>query len=268
MEKKKYSPPEISREELAQNLYLANVQLTEANERLHQEERMRTELFANLSHDLRAPLTALNSAIEYLESGPLEPQEQQRILHLMRGRTAFLRRLVEDMFLLAKMENADAPLHLQTLDAGAFLEEFFYSTEADGAYDGHELSLELPEQLHCQICIDPEMIVRVLDNLFTNARKYSCQGDRITLCARQEAQILEITVADTGIGIPPEQLPHIFERTYRANKARTPGDDSSGLGLAIAQKIVERHGGSLTAHSTLGQGSAFTFCLPAAEEKF
>lgn len=262
MEKKKYSRPEISREELQQQLFEANMSLQEANERLRQEERMRTEFFANLSHDLRAPMTALASAVEYLKTGTVTGAELDAVLELMGKRTAFLQRLIEDMFLLAKMENADTAMHLIPLDAGAFLEEYFYSCEADAAYSGRKLTLELPEELDCEIQIDPEMMVRVLDNLFTNARKYSREGDTITLTATKTEAGLEITVADTGIGIAPEELPHIFERSYRTTKARTPGDDSSGLGLAIVQKILERHGSKITAESTVGEGTTFRFVLP------
>lgn len=261
MEKKKYSRPEISREELQQQLFEANISLQEANERLCQEERMRTEFFANLSHDLRAPMTALKSAVEYLKTGCVSPQEQQAVLELMEKRTAFLQRLIEDMFLLAKMENADAALHLEAVDASAFLEEYFYSTEADAAYSGRNLILNLPDDLNCRIKIDPEMMVRVLDNLFTNARKYSSEGASITLSASAVESGLEITVADTGVGIAPEAMSHIFERSYRTTKSRTPGDDSSGLGLAIVQKILERHGSHIAAESELGKGTTFRFVL-------
>lgn len=265
MEKKKYTRPEISREELQQQLFEANISLQEANERLRQEERMRTEFFANLSHDLRAPMTALKSAVEYLKTGQVSPQEQQTVLELMEKRTAFLQRLIEDMFLLAKMENADTNLHLEPVDAAAFLEEYFYSAEADAAYSGRNLILNLSDDLKCEIRIDPEMIVRVLDNLFTNARKYSWEGASITLSAAVVTSGLEITVADNGVGIEPDALPHIFERSYRTTKSRTPGDDSSGLGLAIVQKILERHGSSITAESEPGKGTTFRFVMPTGE---
>lgn len=262
MQKKKYSRPEISREELQQQLFEMNISLMEANDRLLEEERMRTELFANLSHDLRAPMTALASSIELLQTGTVGPEEQKRILKLMQNRTAFLQRLITDMFLLAKMENQDAVLHRQPVEAALFLEEYFYSCEADSTYDERVLTLELDDGLDCEIDIDPEMIVRVLNNFFTNAKKYSTPGSRITLGGRRCEDCVEISVADTGVGISEADLPHVFERTYRTDKARTPGVDSSGLGLAIAKKIVERHGGSVGCASMPGEGSTFTFTLP------
>lgn len=264
MSKKQYSRPEISREELQQQLYLANIQLQEANERLRQEERMRTEMFANLSHDLRAPMTALKSSLEYLKTGTVSEEERASVLELMEKRTEFLQRLIEDIFLLAKMENQDTGLHLETVELGAFLEEYFYSSEADAVYAERSLSLEMEDALSCAVSIDPEMMVRVLNNLFTNALKYSRCGDSIVLSAKTAGETVRISVSDTGIGISPEALPHIFERSYRTNKARTPGDDSSGLGLAIAKKIVERHGGTISCTSSLGQGSTFCIELPIA----
>ncbi len=266
MEKKAYSRPEISREELQQELYLANISLQEANERLRQEERMRTELFANLSHDLRAPLAALENAIEYLKSGIPDREERRETLKLMEKRTAFLKRLVEDMFYLAKLENEDAGLETETLELSALLEEYFYSAEAEQSDGERKLSLRLEEGTDCPVCVDPEKIVRVLDNLFTNARKYSGRGDTITLSARRRGEMAEVCVADTGIGISAEALPHIFERSYRVSRARTPSDGSSGLGLSIAKRIVERHGGSIRCESTPGKGSRFFFTLPVKEK--
>lgn len=262
MEKKKYSRPEISREELQEQLFDANLQLQAANDRLLQEERIRTELFANLSHDLRSPLTALASSIGYLQTGTVSPEETQSVLHIMEKRTKYLQTLVADMFLLAKMENSDTRLQLEQIDAAAFLEEYFYSCEADVLYEDRQLRLEIPEDLSVEVCIDPQMMVRVLDNLFTNARKYSASGASICLCVSCGAGELRFSVRDTGIGIAPEELPHIFERSFRSTKARTPGDDSSGLGLSIAQKIVERHGGTIHCESTPGEGTCFTVTLP------
>lgn len=263
MEKKRYTRPKISREELQRQLFEANLSLQAANERLREEQRQRTALFANLSHDLRAPITALASAVEYLKTGAATQAELGEILELMEKRTAFLGRLVEDMFLLARMESPDTPLQLEAVDAGAFLEEYFYSCQADSAYGGRVLRLELPQGFCREIAIDPRMMVRVLDNLFTNARKYSGEGDSIVLSAQAGEDAVEITVADTGVGIASEALPHIFERSYRVTRARTPSDQGTGLGLAIVQTIVERHGGRIWCDSAPGKGSAFTFTIPS-----
>lgn len=268
MKKKPYARPEISREEeLQRQLFEANLSLQAANERLEQEQCQRTALFANLSHDLRAPISALSNGVEYLKTGKAAGKEQEEILNLMEKRLRFLQRMVEDMFLLSKMESGDYALHRQKLEAAAFLEEYFYSCQADSAYDERTLALELQSGLDCPLSIDPELMVRVLDNLFSNARKYSGPGASITLSARRMGPWLEISVADTGMGISPEALPHLFERSYRASQARTPGDDSSGLGLAIARSILRRHGGDIRCQSTPGTGSVFTMTLPLAEEE-
>lgn len=274
MEKKKYEKPQISREQLERELLDANERLWLANKKLQQEERMRTEFLSNLSHDLRSPLTAIFGSVEYLKTGDVPQKEQEEVLELMSRRLRSMQTLINDIFLLSKLESSEQNMQPQKIDAGMFLEEFFYDCEADAKYDDRELRLSLSEETHA-INIDPESFLRVLDNLFTNALKYSDSGSFIELCSEYKAVdaadkdslgtscLLEITVADNGIGIRPEDLEHIFERSYRASKSRTTGDSSSGLGLAIAKSIVEKHGGSIRCESRLGEGSRFIITIPA-----
>lgn len=264
MEKKRYVKPKtISREELENALLQANEELSLANEKLKRQEHERAELFRNLSHDLRAPMTALVSAVGLIrEKKDMDPRERQELVELMGRRLKNLNSILDELFLLGQMENPELRLELEAIDAGSFLEEFYFSCEADVKYAERKLELDMTENLCCQINVDPQKLVRVLDNLFTNALRYSKQGDGITLGARQEGQTLRIWVKDTGMGIAPLDLPHVFERTYRADRSRTPGDGGHGLGLAIARSIVQRHGGRIWCESKQDEGSCFFIELP------
>ena len=265
MEKKKYTKPKtITREELERALLEANEELSRANEKLNRQSRERTELFHNLSHDLRAPMTALVSTVGLLrEKKNMGEEEYLELLDLMDRRLKNLSAIMDEIFLLGQMENPELQLKLERIDASVLLEEFYYSCEADIKYAERKLKLSLPEELHCVIQVDPQKIVRVLDNLFTNALRYSQKEDEITLEAKEaEKGILRIAVRDTGMGISPEDIPHIFERSYRADRSRTPGDGGHGLGLAIAKSIVERHDGRIWCESELNKGSSFYLELP------
>ena len=267
MSKKKYTKPDISREELEQALMKANEELWIANRKLEAEERARTELFSNLSHDLRAPMTALFSAVELLKSGQTVGEKKyQDILKLMERRLHTLQSILNDIFLLTLLESPATKLKKEPVEIGIFLEDYFYSCMADPKYHKRDLKLEVPDSFPYMAEIEAEKIVRVLDNLFTNALRYSSEGAEIGLGAifipaeRDEGKI-RIYVRDTGEGISPEDIEHIFERSYRANRSRTPEDGGSGLGLAIAKGIVERHGGAIWCESEVGKGSCFTFSV-------
>ena len=264
MEKKRYTKPQtISREDLEKALLVANEELSKANEKLNQQERERQELFRNLSHDLRAPMTALVSTIGLLrEKMDMDEEEYQELLDLMSRRLKNLSSMVDEIFLLGRMENPEQRLQLETIDAAAMLEEFFFSCAADVKYSERSLDLQLADDFSCMIRVDPDKMIRVLDNLFTNALRYSKKGDEIVLSASVEDKKLRICVRDTGLGILPEDMPHIFERSYRADRSRTPGDGGHGLGLAIAKSIVEKHGGTIWATSVPNVGSSFFLEIP------
>lgn len=321
MTKKAYKKPQITREELEAALIKANDALWQANQKLEEEEKTRMELLSNLSHDLRSPVAALASCVEVLKSGEAT-KDQQEIFALMERRLKTLQTMINDLFLLTTVESPTTELHTKPIEAGVFLEEFFFSCEADPKYSRRRLVLQVPDSFTYPIAIDAQKMARVLDNLFTNALRYSKDGDEIHLGAaymggafsesvsdrkshnthtakcmvqagegqqegfgtysanaqsgnvladtmkeqweNRNAACVEIWVEDTGDGISEQDLPHIFERSYRASRSRTPGDGGSGLGLSIAKGIVKKHGGSIRCESTQGKGSRFTILLPVA----
>ncbi|MCI8719322.1 MAG: HAMP domain-containing histidine kinase [Lachnospiraceae bacterium] len=269
MSKKKYTKPDISREELEKALVKANQELWMANRRLEAEERTRAELFSNLSHDLRAPMTALFSAVELLKSGQeIGEKKYQDILKLMDRRLHTLQSILNDIFLLTLLESPSTKIETEPVEMGIFLEDYFYSCTADPKYHKRRLKLEVPDSFPYTAEIEAEKMIRVLDNLFTNALRYSGEGAEIALGARfiageKDEGKIRIYVRDTGEGIHKEDSEHIFERSYRASRSRTPEHEGSGsgLGLAIAKGIVERHGGAIWCESEVGKGSCFTFSL-------
>lgn len=269
MEKQTFLSPSIepeSIESLSQKLLEANLQLSNANRELEKLQQERETMLANISHDLRAPITAIRSAIDYLTSGQnIRLEDYESSIRLIDHRTATLENLIQDMYYLFCVEDTSKELDLQPIDALPFLEEYFYDTTAASLYDDHEMILDLPEDLQCQIDIDVQKMVRVLDNLFTNAAKYTPKESSINLRAKitSDHQFLQIAVNDNGPGIPPEALPHLFGRTYTVSASRTPNSATgSGLGLAIVKAIVERHNGIVSCSSQLGKGSTFTIQLP------
>ena len=271
-EKKKFEQPAItseSVESLSAKLLDATAKLAETNKELERLQKERSEMLANLSHDLRAPLTAIRSTVDYLNSGKvLSPEEFQSAVQIIDRRTKTLEKLIQDMYYLFCVEDTSKELNFETVDVGLFLEEYFYDALADNRYDTHDMCLELPDSLNCYIKIDIQKFVRVLDNLFTNAAKYTPTDSRITLSAAlsPDSSLLQISVSDNGPGIPEEALPNIFNRTYTVSSARTPGSaGGSGLGLSIVKAIVERHGGNVSCQSKEEEGCCFTITIPVVE---
>ncbi len=264
-------------------------QLLDAHSKLQVLQKERELMLANISHDLRAPITAIRSAVDLaLATDDMSVEAFRKILSLIDRRTEFLEDLINDMYYLFSVEDTTRPLNIIEADACTFLEEYFYDAVIDSRYDPFDMQLDVPADLKCTISIDPKKIVRVLDNLMTNAAKYA--GDKasyirlgarivdstdndvktagtlsLSLNSNTSPKYLCITVSDNGNGIAPEALPHIFTRTYTVSDARTPGaSQGSGLGLSIARAIVERHGGNISVHSILGKGTEFSILLPCS----
>ena len=260
MEKNQFQAPDIE----SQTIEKLTAQLLVANTELQKMQKERSEMLANISHDLRAPITAIRSAVDVLmTSRNLSEEDLTSTLQIIDRRTKTLENMIQDMYYLFCVEDTSRELEFTVLPAAALLEEYFFDAIVDTRYDGHDMQLDLPEDLTCQIRVDIQKLIRVLDNLFTNAAKYTPEGSQITLKARECGQNLVISVIDTGNGIPPESLEKLFQRTYTVSSARTPGGSTgSGLGLAIVNAIMERFGGTVSCKSEEGAGSTFSLTLP------
>ena len=268
--KKKFEQPSVASDTVAE----LSAKLLEANRKLKEAEHERTLMVENISHDLRAPLTAIRSTVDYMREKSKDgqcdmPSEDRRaMLSLLDVRLKTLEVLVNDLYYMTCIESGREEFDLQVVPLVQFLEEYFFALEVDEKYAAYDLRLEVPEDLEATVNIDVSKFCRVLDNLFTNARKYTEEGSTITLGAGIEGNEAFFYVKDNGQGIPKESLPYIFDRTYRVSGARTPsGESGSGLGLSIVKSIVTQHGGEVWCDSDLGRGSTFTVKIPVAGGK-
>lgn len=231
-------------------------------------EQARREFVANVSHELRTPLTTIKSYLEALEDGALEePQLAGKFVNVARNETERMIRLVTDLLQLSRLDSKQAIISKETTDVTEMLEEV--ADRFSFQLEQRMIAIEIDVEKHVdEIMLDRDRIDQVLDNLVSNAIKYTPEGGHIRIHAgRREHAVLEISVQDNGIGIPRKDLSRIFERFYRVDKARSRSMGGTGLGLSIAREIVKAHGGTIQLESELGQGTRVTFTLPYQQEE-
>lgn len=223
--------------------------------------RQRRQLTADIAHDLRTPLTVLAGYLEAMEEETLAPTPER--LATMRQEVSGLTRLVEDLRILSLAEAGTLPLRREPTDVGELLSQVRQAHAPQAKKEGVDLHVDVPAELP-QTHLDPERMRQVLGNLISNALRHTAVGGSITLAAGQNGSDgVVLRVRDTGTGIAPDDLPHIFDRFYRGDESRQEGQGESGLGLAIARSIVEMHGGTIAVESAAGQGTTFRIRLPA-----
>ena len=237
--------------------------------RIKELEQVRRDFVANVSHELRTPLSIFQGYVELLRDNPgLPKQEIAQTLLVLSKHSTRLNALVEDLLTLARLESRQDELTLAPLEPAAFLQgvkvDWNLKFQAKEIRFGVELGDNLP-----MLCADAFRLEQVFNNLLENALKYTPERGSVLLRAERALTVdgvpgndVEIRVIDTGSGIPAADLPHIFERFYRADKARSRALGGTGLGLSIVKHIAQIHGGSVRAESTLGEGSTFILRLP------
>ncbi|MBI2758964.1 MAG: HAMP domain-containing protein [Chloroflexi bacterium] len=233
-------------------------------EKLNEVESMRRRLIGDVSHELRTPLTAIKGSMEGLMDGVLPAtNETFQQIHAEADR---LNRLIDDLQELSRVEARAYQLDLRPLDVASLARTVTKRLAPHAESKRISLDLELAPDLP-RLLADEDRAVQVLTNLAGNALQYTPEGGRITISAKRISNEVQISVRDTGIGIPPEHLSHIFDRFYRVDKSRSrQAGGGSGIGLTIARALVEAHGGHIWVESEgEGQGSAFTFTLPIAK---
>ncbi len=229
---------------------------------LARSSQLRKQMTADLAHDLRTPLSLLRGYTEGLKDNRL--QATPAIYSLMHGEVEHLQRLVEDLRLLSLADAGELSLNRRAVDPAALVERTGLAYMVQAEEQGLALRVKAAENLP-SIIVDTGRITQVLNNLVSNALRHTTQGE-IVLSVSAEKGSVQLKVSDTGSGIPPEDLPFVFDRFYRADKSRQrTGDTSSGLGLAIAKAFVEAHGGIITVESIPGRGTTFTLTFPALE---
>ncbi|MBU7583653.1 MAG: HAMP domain-containing histidine kinase [Nostoc sp. TH1S01] len=223
-------------------------------------EARRRELISDMTHELRTPLTVVRGYLEELADGEIEPSPE--IYRRLAKETRRLERLVNDLQELSKAEAGHLPIKIQPINLLPLFESLVERFSEQLLEDGPLLRLDCPVPLPI-VLADVDRTEQVLVNLLGNAIRYTTEGT-ITLQVWPEASKLWIAVIDTGIGISPEDLPHVFERFWRADQSRDRHSGGTGIGLTISRHLVELQGGQIQVESELGIGSTFRFCLPLA----
>jgi signal transduction histidine kinase len=229
---------------------------------LEQTERRRLEVIGNVTHELRTPIATLEGYLEGLLDGVIEPTPRTfAMLHTEAGR---LRRLVDDLQELSRAEARQIPLSLQPVAPQRLVQSALEPLEEQFAEKGLQLQIDAPEDLS-PVMVDPHRAVQILTNLLVNALRYTPAPGRVEVAVSREKTKVAFRVSDTGVGLSPEQLAHIFERFYRVDKSRSRAFGGSGIGLTIAQSLAQAMGGEIRVDSAgLGLGSSFTLTLPQA----
>ena len=234
---------------------------------LEDVEHRRRDLVSDLTHELRTPLTVLRGYLEELAEARIEPTPA--VYQRLAKETRRLERLIHDLQELSKAEAGYLPIKVEPANLRPLLESLVEKFADQLLEDGPELRLECPAQLPT-VLVDIDRVEQVLVNLLGNALTYTESGS-ITVRAWAETEgakaippRLWIAVTDTGIGVAPQDLPHVFERFWRAEKSRNQHTGGTGIGLAISQRLIELQGGQIEVESELGVGSTFRFYLPLA----
>ncbi len=233
--------------------------------RLKQLEEMRREFVANVSHELRTPLSIFHGYLENLRDNPNMPRaELVETIGVLEKHSLRLNALVEDLLILARLESRDMRLQLEEIEVESFLRELMGDWKLRSARKNISTELSVAPGMP-PLVADVLRLEQVVSNLLDNAIKYSPAGGHVWVRAAMIEGEIELRVEDNGVGILPGDLPHIFERFYRADKARTREQGGTGLGLSIVKHIVQTHGGTVRAESAFSKGTTIVLRFPVRQ---
>ena len=228
------------------------------------EERERRLFVSNVSHELRTPLTSVKSYLEALDEGALSEPVAPDFIKVSLDETNRMMRMVTDLLHLSRIDNETSHLDVELINFTAFI-TFILNRFDKMRIQDEEKKYELVRDYPINsvwIEIDTDKMTQVIDNILNNAIKYSPDGGKITVNMKTTDDQMILSISDQGLGIPKEDLPKIFDRFYRVDKARSRAQGGTGLGLAIAKEIIKQHKGFIWAKSEYGKGSTFTIVLP------
>jgi len=233
--------------------------------RAHELTQLKSEFVTLVAHELRSPLTAITGYVELLLEGRggTLTEGQGESLKIVQRNGEQLLALIEDLLDISRMEASRLELKHTTLDLARLVREVASSLHPQIEAKGQRPTLELAEALPA-VSGDADRVTQILTNLLSNAHKYTASGGSVTITARGEGSGVRVSVRDTGIGLSPDDQARLFTKFFRAQNSVTQGVRGTGLGLMITRALVELHGGEITVTSALGQGSTFSFTLPAA----
>ena len=228
------------------------------------EERERRLFVSNVSHELRTPLTSVKSYLEALDEGALTEPVAPDFIKVSLDETNRMMRMVTDLLHLSRIDNATSHLDVELINFTAFITFILNRFDKMRSQDDekkYELVRDYPIN-SVWIEIDTDKMTQVIDNILNNAIKYSPDGGKITVSMKTTDDQMILSISDQGLGIPKQDLPKIFDRFYRVDRARSRAQGGTGLGLAIAKEIIKQHKGFIWAKSEYGKGSTFTIVLP------
>ena len=228
------------------------------------EERERRLFVSNVSHELRTPLTSVKSYLEALDEGALYDPVAPDFIKVSLDETNRMMRMVTDLLHLSRIDNATTQLDVELINFTAFITFIlnrFDKMRSQDEEKKYELVRDYPIN-SVWIEIDTDKMTQVIDNILNNAIKYSPDGGKITVSMKTTDDQMILSIKDQGLGIPQQDLPKIFDRFYRVDRARSRAQGGTGLGLAIAKEIIKQHNGFIWAKSEYGKGSTFTIVLP------
>ncbi|MCE0482952.1 MAG: ATP-binding protein [Methylacidiphilales bacterium] len=235
--------------------------------RMKQLEVLRQEFVANVSHELRTPLAIFRGYLETLLENPdVSPEESRKLLETMRRHSDRLNALVEDLLILTRLEARKIEAEFSTIRVEAFFKQLVQDWERHKDPRTVEIALKVAPDLP-SLEVNTLRFEQVMLNLMENAVAYSNPPRKLFLSAAMAGKEMEIRVADNGIGIPPGDLPHVFERFYRVDKGRSRASGGTGLGLSIVKHIIQAHHGSVHAESELGKGTTIVIRLPLRQQE-
>jgi signal transduction histidine kinase len=249
--------PVTSQDELGEMAAAFNTMAAE----LERQQGLRRRAMTDIAHELRTPLSVLQIELEGIEDGLTDPTPE--VIAGLQTSVAHLHHLVEDLRVLSLAEAGELQMETEPVEMGSLIRDVVSRVQGAARAQGITLAVQLPDTA-LSVIGDDQRLAQVLLNLLSNALQHTPLDGRITVDARPVGDEVHVTVRDTGEGIPAEDLPYIFDRFYRADRARSRSTGGSGLGLSITRSLVEAHGGRIWAHSAEGDGSAFTFTLPGA----
>ena len=232
------------------------------------EERERRLFVSNVSHELRTPLTSVKSYLEALDEGALYDPVAPDFIKVSLDETNRMMRMVTDLLHLSRIDNATTQLDVELINFTAFITFILNRFDKMRSQDDekkYELVRDYPIN-SVWIEIDTDKMTQVIDNILNNAIKYSPDGGKITVSMKTTEDQMILSIKDQGLGIPKQDLPKIFDRFYRVDRARSRAQGGTGLGLAIAKEIIKQHNGFIWAKSEYGKGSTFTIVLPYDKE--
>jgi len=227
-------------------------------------EELRKGFVANVSHELRSPLTSMQGFIQGMVDGTIPQEEHQQYMQIVLDETKRLTKLINELLDLSQIESGKFPLHMETFDVNELIRRVLIKYE--GKIEKKNLDIEVmfrEEQFIVEA--DKDRIEQVISNLLDNAIKFSSPNEKITLWTHGSKDKIYVSIRDSGPGIREEDLPFIWERFYKADKAHTPGETGTGLGLPIVKKIIEQHGQKIWVKSQPDKGAVFVFTLAKAQ---